>query len=51
MNRRIRKRRALIVDLDETVLDNSRYRGEIVKNTFPFVEAFIARARREGGIR
>jgi 5'-nucleotidase (lipoprotein e(P4) family) len=32
MNRRIRKPRALIVDLDETILDSSRYRGELVKN-------------------
>ena len=30
-NRHIRMRRAVIVDLDETVLDNSRYEAELVK--------------------
>jgi 5'-nucleotidase (lipoprotein e(P4) family) len=32
MNRRDRKPRALIVDLDETVLDNSRFEGMLIKN-------------------
>jgi 5'-nucleotidase (lipoprotein e(P4) family) len=32
VNRRIRKPRAVIVDLDETILDNSRYWGELLKN-------------------
>jgi len=32
MNRRNRKPRALIVDVDETILDNSRYEGMLLKN-------------------
>ena len=32
INRRNQKPRALIVDLDETVLDNSRYEGMLLKN-------------------
>jgi 5'-nucleotidase (lipoprotein e(P4) family) len=32
MNRRDRKPRAVIVDLDETILDNSRYEGMLLKN-------------------
>ena len=32
MNGRNRKPRAIIVDLDETILDNSRYEGMLVKN-------------------
>lgn len=36
MNRRIRKARAIIVDLDETILDNSRNEGMLVKNRINF---------------
>jgi 5'-nucleotidase (lipoprotein e(P4) family) len=32
MNRRSRMRRAVVVDVDETVLDNSRYQGMLLKN-------------------
>jgi 5'-nucleotidase (lipoprotein e(P4) family) len=32
MNRRPRKPRAIIVDLDETILDNNRYEGMLLKN-------------------
>jgi 5'-nucleotidase (lipoprotein e(P4) family) len=32
MNRRSRMRRAIVVDADETVLDNSRYQATLVKN-------------------
>jgi 5'-nucleotidase (lipoprotein e(P4) family) len=32
MNRRNRKPRAVIVDLDETILDNSRFEGMLLKN-------------------
>lgn len=32
MNRRNRKPRAVIVDLDETILDNSRYEGMLLQN-------------------
>src|SRR6267142_5414109 len=32
MNRRNRKPRAIIVDLDETILDNSRFEGMLLKN-------------------
>jgi 5'-nucleotidase (lipoprotein e(P4) family) len=32
MNRRLRKPRAVIVDLDETILDNSRFEGMLLKN-------------------
>src|SRR5258708_10419380 len=32
LNRRNRKRGAVIVDLDETILDNSRYEGMLLKN-------------------
>src|SRR4030095_2294215 len=30
-NRRLRMRRAIIVDVDETILDNSRYQGMVIK--------------------
>jgi len=36
MNRRLRKPRAVIVDLDETILDNSRNEGMLVKNRINF---------------
>jgi 5'-nucleotidase (lipoprotein e(P4) family) len=36
MNRRNRKPRAIIVDLDETILDNSRFEGMLVKNGVVF---------------
>jgi 5'-nucleotidase (lipoprotein e(P4) family) len=36
MNRRSRKARAIIVDLDETILDNSRNEGMLVKNRINF---------------
>src|ERR1700730_6994805 len=36
MNRRNRKARAIIVDLDETILDNSRFDGMLVKNRINF---------------
>lgn len=32
MNRRSKRRRALVVDVDETVLDNSRYQATLLKN-------------------
>lgn len=32
MNRRSRMRRAVVVDVDETVLDNSRYQATLIKN-------------------
>ena len=32
MNRRLRMRRAVVVDADETVLDNSRYQATLLKN-------------------
>jgi 5'-nucleotidase (lipoprotein e(P4) family) len=36
MNRRIKKPRAIIVDLDETILDNSRNEGRLLKNRINF---------------
>lgn len=36
MNRRSRKARAIIVDLDETILDNSRNEGMLLKNRINF---------------
>ena len=36
MNRRKRMRRAIIVDLDETIIDNSRNEARIVKEGVPF---------------
>src|SRR5713226_369932 len=32
MNRRHQKPRAVIVDIDETILDNSRFEGRLLKN-------------------
>jgi 5'-nucleotidase (lipoprotein e(P4) family) len=43
MNRRNRKPRAIIVDLDETILDNSRNEARIVKQGTPFTpDSFTA---------
>jgi predicted secreted acid phosphatase len=36
MNRRDRKPRAIIVDLDETILDNSRNEGRLLKDRINF---------------
>jgi 5'-nucleotidase (lipoprotein e(P4) family) len=36
VNRRVGKPRAVIVDLDETILDNSRFEGTLVKNRINF---------------
>jgi 5'-nucleotidase (lipoprotein e(P4) family) len=36
MSRRSRMKRAVIVDVDETVLDNSRYQATLVKNRQPY---------------
>src|ERR1041384_1889997 len=35
-NRRSRTRRAVVVDVDETVLDNSRYQAMLAKNSRPY---------------
>ena len=43
LNRRNRKQRAVIVDLDETILDNSRNEARIVKEGVPFTsDSFTA---------
>src|SRR5205085_1558960 len=39
-NRRIRMRRAIIVDVDETVLDNSRYQGRLIKRGVNYPEGW-----------
>lgn len=36
MNRRLRKPRAIVVDLDETILDNGLYQGKQVRNHVNF---------------
>jgi 5'-nucleotidase (lipoprotein e(P4) family) len=36
MNRRSRMKRAVIVDVDETVMDNSRYQATLLKNRQPY---------------
>ncbi|HEX8143606.1 MAG TPA: 5'-nucleotidase, lipoprotein e(P4) family [Pyrinomonadaceae bacterium] len=42
MNRRRRMRRAVIVDVDETVLDNSRYQAWIIKERKSYPEKWTA---------
>ena len=39
-NRRIRMRRAIIVDVDETILDNSRYQGMLIKKGVNYPEGW-----------
>ena len=39
-NHRIRMRRAIIVDVDETILDNSRYQGMLVKKGVNYPEGW-----------
>lgn len=39
-NHRIRMRRAIIVDVDETILDNSRYQGMLIKKGVNYPEAW-----------
>ena len=39
-NRRIRMRRAIIVDVDETILDNSRYQGMLIKRGVNYPEGW-----------
>jgi 5'-nucleotidase (lipoprotein e(P4) family) len=39
-NRRIKMRRAIIVDVDETVLDNSRYQGMLIKKGVSYPEGW-----------
>lgn len=36
VNRRLRRKRAVVVDVDETVLDNSRYQAELVLTRQPY---------------
>jgi 5'-nucleotidase (lipoprotein e(P4) family) len=40
MNRRARKPRAIIVDLDETILDNSSYEGKLLKDRVNYPEGW-----------
>jgi 5'-nucleotidase (lipoprotein e(P4) family) len=40
MNRRLRKPRAIIVDLDETILDNGRYEGRLLKDRVNYPEGW-----------
>jgi len=39
-NRRIKMRRAIIVDVDETILDNSRYQGMLIKRGVNYPEGW-----------
>lgn len=39
-NRRIKMRRAIIVDVDETILDNSRYQGMLIKKGVNYPEGW-----------
>src|SRR6266513_1468708 len=39
-NHRIRMRRAIIVDVDETILDNSRYQGMLIKKGVNYPEGW-----------
>jgi 5'-nucleotidase (lipoprotein e(P4) family) len=39
-NRRIKMRRAIIVDIDETILDNSRYQGMLIKQGVNYPEGW-----------
>jgi 5'-nucleotidase (lipoprotein e(P4) family) len=41
-NRRIKMRRAVIVDVDETILDNSRYQGMLIKQGVNYPEGWTA---------
>ena len=41
-NHRIRMRRAIIVDVDETILDNSRYQGMLIKKGVNYPEGWTA---------
>jgi 5'-nucleotidase (lipoprotein e(P4) family) len=36
MNRRNRMKRAIVVDVDETILDNSRYQATLIRNRRPY---------------
>jgi 5'-nucleotidase (lipoprotein e(P4) family) len=39
-NRRIKMRRAIVVDVDETILDNSRYQGMLIKKGVNYPEGW-----------
>lgn len=39
VNRRLRRKRAVVVDIDETVLDNSSYQVELILKHQPYTEA------------
>jgi 5'-nucleotidase (lipoprotein e(P4) family) len=39
VNRRLRRKRAIVVDVDETVLDNSAYQAELIFKRQPYTEA------------
>ena len=39
VNRRLRRKRAIVVDVDETVLDNSPYQAELILKNLPYTEA------------
>ena len=39
VNRRLRRKRAVVVDVDETVLDNSPYQVELILKSQPYTEA------------
>jgi 5'-nucleotidase (lipoprotein e(P4) family) len=39
VNRRLRMKRAVIVDIDETVLDNSRFQAQLIKERRPYNQA------------
>jgi 5'-nucleotidase (lipoprotein e(P4) family) len=41
-NRRMKMRRAIIVDVDETILDNSRYQGMLIKKGVNYPEGWTA---------
>jgi 5'-nucleotidase (lipoprotein e(P4) family) len=36
VNRRLRKKRAVVVDIDETVLDNTRFQAQLIKERRPY---------------
>src|SRR5215469_8335775 len=36
VNRRLRMKRAVVVDIDETVLDNSRFQAQLIKERRPY---------------
>jgi 5'-nucleotidase (lipoprotein e(P4) family) len=50
MNRRNRMQRAIIVDLDETIIDNTRYEARLVKDRVPYTaESFTDWVNRAEG--